>query len=77
MECQRSKLFSDKELSMVLCVTFTCLLEFYNVIDKISFGIRPQLIMNAEKELGIVAALQDRVAQEIASSDTLSLIYLL
>ncbi|KAL4570361.1 hypothetical protein LXL04_026013 [Taraxacum kok-saghyz] len=39
------------------------LVDFYKVRDKIGVEIRPQLILNAEKELGIVACLQDRVAQ--------------
>ncbi|XP_023761505.1 glucuronokinase 1 [Lactuca sativa] len=49
--------------SAIVCAAFSCLLDFYNVRDKIGVEIRPQLILNAEKELGIVAGLQDRVAQ--------------
>ncbi|MFS8032185.1 putative glucuronokinase [Helianthus anomalus] len=49
--------------SAIACAAFSCLLDFYNVRDKIAVKIRPQLILNAEKELGIVAGLQDRVAQ--------------
>ncbi|KAD3641120.1 hypothetical protein R6Q59_003748 [Mikania micrantha] len=49
--------------SAIVCATFSCLLDFYKVRDKIAVEIRPQLILNAEKELGIVAGLQDRVAQ--------------
>lgn len=49
--------------SAIVCAAFSCLLDFYNVRDKIAVEIRPQLILNAEKELGIVAGLQDRVAQ--------------
>ncbi|KAI7734784.1 hypothetical protein M8C21_007090 [Ambrosia artemisiifolia] len=49
--------------SAIVCATFSCLLDFYNVRDKIAVEVRPQLILNAEKELGIVAGLQDRVAQ--------------
>ncbi|KAD3641119.1 hypothetical protein R6Q59_003747 [Mikania micrantha] len=49
--------------SAIACAAFNCLLDFFNVRDKIDVNIRPQLILNAEKELGIVAGLQDRVAQ--------------
>ncbi|PWA34306.1 glucuronokinase G [Artemisia annua] len=49
--------------SAIACAAFSCLLDFYNVRDKIAVEIRPQLILNAEEELGIVAGLQDRVAQ--------------
>ncbi|XP_071692510.1 glucuronokinase 1-like [Rutidosis leptorrhynchoides] len=49
--------------SAIVCAAFSCLLDFYNIRDKISVDTRPQLILNAEKELGIVAGLQDRVAQ--------------
>lgn len=49
--------------SAIACAAFSCLLDFYNVREKIGVKIRPQLILNAEKELGIVAGLQDRVAQ--------------
>ncbi|XP_071730363.1 glucuronokinase 1-like [Rutidosis leptorrhynchoides] len=49
--------------SAIVCATFSCLLDFYNIRDKIPVEIRPQLILNAENELGIVAGLQDRVAQ--------------
>ncbi|KAK9052386.1 hypothetical protein SSX86_029015 [Deinandra increscens subsp. villosa] len=49
--------------SAIACAAFSCLLDFYNVREKIDVKIRPQLILNAEKELGIVAGLQDRVAQ--------------
>ncbi|KAI3746712.1 hypothetical protein L6452_09151 [Arctium lappa] len=47
----------------VLPLGFSCLLDFYNVRDKIVVEMRPQLILNAEKELGIVSGLEDRVAQ--------------
>lgn len=49
--------------SAIACAAFSCLLDFFNVRDQISVMIRPQLILNAEMELGIVAGLQDRVAQ--------------
>ncbi|XP_024975937.1 glucuronokinase 1 [Cynara cardunculus var. scolymus] len=49
--------------SAIVCAAFSCLLDFYDVRDKIAVEMRPQLILNAEKELGIVAGLQDRVAQ--------------
>ncbi|KAI3713247.1 hypothetical protein L1987_71821 [Smallanthus sonchifolius] len=49
--------------SAIVCAAFSCLLDFYKVRDKIAVEIRPQLILNAEKDLGIVAGLQDRVAQ--------------
>ncbi|KAL4586230.1 hypothetical protein LXL04_010865 [Taraxacum kok-saghyz] len=49
--------------SAIVCAAFSCLVDFYKVRDKIGVEIRPQLILNAEKKLGIVAGLQDRVAQ--------------
>ncbi|KAF4385869.1 hypothetical protein F8388_010425 [Cannabis sativa] len=49
--------------SAIVCAALSCLLDFYNVRQLIRVEIRPQLILNAEKELGIVAGLQDRVAQ--------------
>ncbi|GJR63109.1 glucuronokinase 1 [Tanacetum coccineum] len=44
----------------IVCAAFSYLLDFYNVQGKIAVKIRPQLILNAEKELGIVVGLQDR-----------------
>jgi hypothetical protein len=41
----------------------SCLLDFYRVRHLIKVELRPNLILAAEKELGIVAGLQDRVAQ--------------
>lgn len=49
--------------SAIVCAALSCLLDFYNVRDKIRVEVRPNLILDAEKELGIVAGLQDRVAQ--------------
>ncbi|XP_062105626.1 glucuronokinase 1-like [Humulus lupulus] len=49
--------------SAIVCAALSCLLDFYNIRKWIKVEIRPQLILNAEKELGIVAGLQDRVAQ--------------
>ncbi|VAI54144.1 probable glucuronokinase 2 [Triticum dicoccoides] len=49
--------------SAIVCAALSCLLDFYGVRDKIRVEVRPNLILNAEKELGIVAGLQDRVAQ--------------
>lgn len=49
--------------SAIVCAALSCLIDFYGVRDKISVEVRPNLILNAEKELGIVAGLQDRVAQ--------------
>uniref|UniRef100_A0ACD5TBU9 Uncharacterized protein n=1 Tax=Avena sativa TaxID=4498 RepID=A0ACD5TBU9_AVESA len=49
--------------SAIVCAALSCLLDFYNVRDKIRIEVRPNLILDAEKELGIVAGLQDRVAQ--------------
>ncbi|GJW71522.1 hypothetical protein Tco_0128439 [Tanacetum coccineum] len=47
----------------------SCLLDFYNVRGKIAVKIRPQLILNAEKELGIVVGLQDRLLGTIGIKD--------
>ncbi|GAB4848064.1 Glucuronokinase 1 [Ancistrocladus abbreviatus] len=44
------------------CAALNCLLDFYEV-RHLKIEVRPNLILNAEKELGIVAELQDWVAQ--------------
>ncbi|MQM09125.1 hypothetical protein Taro_041991 [Colocasia esculenta] len=49
--------------SAIVCAALNCLLDFYEVRHLVRVEIRPQLILDAEKELGIVAGLQDRVAQ--------------
>ncbi|PON36627.1 Mevalonate/galactokinase [Parasponia andersonii] len=49
--------------SAIVCAALSCLLDFYKLRQLIKVEVRPQLILNAEKELGIVAGLQDRVAQ--------------
>ncbi|KAL6630592.1 hypothetical protein ACP70R_028443 [Stipagrostis hirtigluma subsp. patula] len=49
--------------SAIVCAALSCLLDFYDVRHLIKVEIRPNLILDAEKELGIVAGLQDRVAQ--------------
>lgn len=49
--------------SAIACAAFRCLLDFYEVRHLVKVEVRPNLILNAEKELGIVAGLQDRVAQ--------------
>ncbi|KAE8706268.1 putative glucuronokinase 2 [Hibiscus syriacus] len=49
--------------SAIVAAALGCLLDFYNVRHLINVETRPNLILSAEKELGIVAGLQDRVAQ--------------
>ncbi|KAF6166477.1 hypothetical protein GIB67_038214 [Kingdonia uniflora] len=49
--------------SAIVSAALSCLLDFYEVRHLIEVEVRPNLILNAEKELGIVAGLQDRVAQ--------------
>ncbi|CAN8236427.1 unnamed protein product [Cochlearia groenlandica] len=49
--------------SAIVSAALSCLLDFYNVRKFIRIEVRPNLILNAEKELGIIAGLQDRVAQ--------------
>ncbi|CAD6258878.1 unnamed protein product [Miscanthus lutarioriparius] len=49
--------------STIVCAALSCLLNFYDVSHLIKVEMRPNLILNAEKEVGIVAGLQDRVAQ--------------
>ncbi|XP_010496286.1 PREDICTED: glucuronokinase 1-like [Camelina sativa] len=49
--------------SAIVSAALNCLLDFYNVRHLIKVQVRPNLVLNAEKELGIVAGLQDRVAQ--------------
>ncbi|KAF3501947.1 hypothetical protein F2Q69_00044859, partial [Brassica cretica] len=52
--------------SAIVSAALSCLLDYYNVRHLIRIEVRPNLILNAEKELGIVAGLQDRVAQVYA-----------
>ncbi|KAG6659579.1 hypothetical protein I3843_03G041800 [Carya illinoinensis] len=49
--------------SAIVCAALSCLLDFYRVRHLIKVEVRPKLVLAAEKELGIVAGLQDRVAQ--------------
>ncbi|KAL3529156.1 hypothetical protein ACH5RR_008478 [Cinchona calisaya] len=49
--------------SAIVCAALSCLLDFYDIRHLVKVEVRPNLILNAEKELGIVAGLQDRVAQ--------------
>ncbi|XP_043717342.1 glucuronokinase 1-like [Telopea speciosissima] len=49
--------------SAIVCAALNCLLDFHKVRHLVKVEIRPNLILDAEKELGIVAGLQDRVAQ--------------
>lgn len=49
--------------SAIVCAALSCLLDFYKVRHLIEVENRPNLILSAEQELGIVAGLQDRVAQ--------------
>ncbi|OEL14248.1 Glucuronokinase 1, partial [Dichanthelium oligosanthes] len=52
--------------SAIVCAALSCLLDFYDVRHLIKLEVRPNLILDAEKELGIVAGLQDRVAQDFS-----------
>ena len=47
----------------IVCAALSCLLDFYKVRHLIKVEIRLEIILSAERELGIVAGLQDRVAQ--------------
>ncbi|KAJ8544973.1 hypothetical protein K7X08_017556 [Anisodus acutangulus] len=49
--------------SAIVTAALNCLLDFYKVRHLIKVEVRSNLVLNAEKELGIVAGLQDRVAQ--------------
>ncbi|KAL6005825.1 Glucuronokinase 1 [Asimina triloba] len=49
--------------SAIVCAGLNCFLDFFKVRHLIKVEVRPNLILSAEKELGIVAGLQDRVAQ--------------
>ncbi|EEF40976.1 ATP binding protein, putative [Ricinus communis] len=49
--------------SAIVTAALNCLLDFYKVRHLIKVDIRPKLVLSAEQELGIVAGLQDRVAQ--------------
>lgn len=49
--------------SAIVCAALSCLLDFYNVRHLIKVEVRPGIVLEAEKQLGIVAGLQDRVAQ--------------
>ncbi|KAL9246572.1 hypothetical protein vseg_020090 [Gypsophila vaccaria] len=49
--------------SAIVCAALNCMLDFYKVRHLVKLEDRPNIILEAEKELGIVAGLQDRVAQ--------------
>ncbi|RVW78589.1 Glucuronokinase 1 [Vitis vinifera] len=49
--------------SAIVAAALSCLLDFYKVRHLVKVEVRPNLVLNAEKEHGIVAGLQDRVAQ--------------
>lgn len=49
--------------SAIVCAALNCLVDFYKVRHLIKVEVRPGLVLSAEKQLGIVAGLQDRVAQ--------------
>ncbi|XP_047330949.1 glucuronokinase 1-like [Impatiens glandulifera] len=49
--------------SAIVSAALNCLLDFYKVRHLIKLEIRPSIVLAAERELGIVAGLQDRVAQ--------------
>ncbi|OIW12372.1 hypothetical protein TanjilG_04121 [Lupinus angustifolius] len=55
--------------SAIVCAALNCFLDFYKVRDQIKVEERPNLILAAEKELGIVAGLQDRVAQDFGKEN--------
>ncbi|KAJ0113367.1 hypothetical protein Patl1_02854 [Pistacia atlantica] len=44
--------------SAIVCAALSCLLDFYKVRHLVKVEIRPNLVLSAEKELGIVAGLQ-------------------
>ncbi|XP_077216590.1 glucuronokinase 1-like isoform X2 [Tasmannia lanceolata] len=50
--------------SAIVCAALSCFLDFYKVRHLVKVDDRPSLILSAENELGIVAGLQDRVAQD-------------
>lgn len=49
--------------SAIVCAALYCLLDFYDVRHLVKVEARPNLVLSSEKELGIIAGLQDRVAQ--------------
>ncbi|KAG0556197.1 hypothetical protein KC19_11G034000 [Ceratodon purpureus] len=49
--------------SAIVCAALSCLLEYYDVGDRMKVEDRPRVMLSAEEELGITAGLQDRVAQ--------------
>ncbi|KAK9866426.1 hypothetical protein WJX84_004908 [Apatococcus fuscideae] len=49
--------------SAIVCAALSCLLDFYEVRNRVPLNDRPGIILGAEEDLGIVAGLQDRVAQ--------------
>ncbi|KAK9833238.1 hypothetical protein WJX84_010404, partial [Apatococcus fuscideae] len=49
--------------SAIVCAAFNCLLDYFEVRERISIQDRPGIILAAEEDLNIVAGLQDRVAQ--------------
>eukprot|EP01025_Chloroclados_australasicus_P068103 TRINITY_DN9449_c0_g1_i1.p1 TRINITY_DN9449_c0_g1~~TRINITY_DN9449_c0_g1_i1.p1 ORF type:complete len:364 (-),score=35.55 TRINITY_DN9449_c0_g1_i1:227-1318(-) len=49
--------------SAIVCATINCLIDFYEVQDRIPVAERPTLVLSVEQRLGINAGLQDRVIQ--------------
>lgn len=49
--------------SAIACAALNCLMEFYGIEDAIPVTRRPNLVLDAETDLGIAAGLQDRVVQ--------------
>lgn len=49
--------------SAIVSAALNCMLDFYKVRHLVKLADRPNIILDAEKELGIVAGLQDRVVQ--------------
>ncbi|KAL9661281.1 hypothetical protein QQ045_026105 [Rhodiola kirilowii] len=49
--------------SAIVCAALSCLLDLYNVRHLIKVEVKPNLVLADENALGIVAGLQDRVAQ--------------
>ena len=50
--------------SAICCAALNCLLRHYNVHDDVCpIQQRPNIVLEAEKKLGITAGLQDRVIQ--------------
>lgn len=49
--------------SAIACAALNCLMHHYDISDQLPVSVRPGLVLQAERELGIIAGMMDRVVQ--------------